>query len=175
MVPDRSVVGGVSDVYRFEIRHIDGRVIRVERAYEPVPVAPEEARWHRDAATANMVNMFPGWVWNGPDIPPHKPAFSLLLPDADGRIWVVRPGPGVRQEGGVEDPFTDHGWFRNPLWVDTYMMDVFDRDGRFLGSVDLPAGFRFSPRPVFAHDTVIAYLENAEGTPYVKKFRLVLP
>lgn len=172
---DGSVVGGVSESYRFEIHRPDGTTVVVERVCEPVRVLPEEGRWHRDVATANMVNMFPGWVWDGRGIPGSKPAFVGFLPDRSGRIWVRRQGPGKRIEGGVENPLEESGWWSNPLWRDTQLVDVFDMEGRYLGEVDLPEGFRFRPEPHIEGEMVVAYVEDEEGIPYVKRYRLELP
>jgi hypothetical protein len=54
-------------------------------------------------------------------------------------------------------------------------VDVFDMEGRYLGEVDLPEHFRSSPQPVIDGDLVIAYLEDEEGVPSVKRYRLVVP
>ncbi len=175
MAVDGSIVGGVSDSYSFEIRRPDGTTVMVERVCEPVRVLPEEGRWHRDAAAANMVNQFPGWAWNGRKVPGTKPAFARFLPDRSGRIWVLRQGPGRRVEGGVENPFDEEGWWSNPLWRDTLLVDVFDLDGRYLGEIELPEHVRFSPRPVIDGEMIVCYTEDEEGVPHVKRFRLVLP
>lgn len=175
VAPDRSVLGGVSKVYRFEIRRPDGTVTVVEKEWDPVPVQPEEGRWHERAATANMVRQFPGWAWNGRAVPNHKPAYDGLFPDRSGRIWVRCPGMGIIQEDGVKDPFEESGSWRNPYWVDTHTVEVFDLDGGFLGEVEMPEGFQFSPRPYIEDDMVVAYVEDEEGVPYIKRYRLVLP
>ncbi len=175
MAVDGSIVGGVSDSYSFEIQRPDGTTVMVERVCEPVRVLPEEGRWYRDMATANMINQFPGWVWNGRDVPGTKPAFAGFLPDRSGKIWVLRQGPGRRVEGGVEDPFKEERAWSNPLWRDTQLVDVFDLDGRYLGEVDLPDDIRFRPQPVIDGDMVVCYTEDAEGVPSVKRYRLVLP
>jgi len=175
MAPDRLMIGGISDNYRFEVRRVDGSVTVIEKNWEPVPVLPEEANWHERAATANMVRQFPGWAWNGPAIPGHKPAFYRLLADLSGRIWVLRPGPGQRQEGGVEDPLEDPQWWRNPYWIDTQTLEVFEIEGQYLGEVEMPEGLSFSPRPHVEGDMFVGYVEDGEGVPYVKRFRLLLP
>jgi len=174
---DRKIIGGVSEEYRFEVRWPDGRVFIVERDYDPVPVAPEEALWHERAETANMRGTQPGWAWNGKQIPAHKPPFDFFTADRSGRIWVQRVGPGRRVEGGVEDPLANSNldWYRNPLWVDTWRADVFTCEGEFLGEVDLPTGFSFTPEPYIEGDMVIAYFEDDEGLPHITKYRLVLP
>ena len=175
MTVDGSIVGGVSDSYRFEIQRPDGTTVMVERVCELIRVLPEEGRWHRDAAAANMVNQFPGWAWNGREVPGSKPAFARFVPDRSGRVWVLRQGPGRRVEGGIEDPFEEEQWWSNPLWRDTQLVDVFDMEGRYLGEVDLPDDIRFRPQPVIDGDMVVCYTEDEEGVPYVKRFRLVLP
>ena len=175
MALDGSIVGGVSDSYSFQIRRPDGTTVMVERVCEPVRVLPEEGRWHKDAATANMVNMFPGWVWNGREVPGTKPAFVGFLPCRSGRIWVLRQGPGRKVEGGVENPYEESGWWSNPLWRDTQLVDVFDMDGRYLGEVDVPEHIRMRPQPVIDGDTVVCYVEDEDGVPYVKRYRLELP
>ncbi len=174
---DRKIIGGVSEQYRFEVRWPDGRIVVIERDYVPVPVDPDEARWHERAETAGLRGVQPGWAWNGKQIPAHKPPFDYFTADRSGRIWVQRPGPGRRVEGGVEDPLSSSasGWYRNPLWVNTWMVDVFTCEGEFLGEVDLPAGFNFSPEPYIQDDIVIAYFEDDEGLPHIKKYRLVMP
>jgi len=175
MAPDRSMIGGISDDYRFEVRRIDGSVTVIAMNWDPVPVLPEEANWHERAATVNMVRQFPGWAWNGPAIPGHKPAFYRLLTDRSDRIWVLRPGPGQKQEGGVEDPFEDSQWWRNPYWIDTQTLEVFEIEGQYLGEVEMPEGLSFSPQPYVEGDMFVGYVEDGEGVPYVKRFRLVLP
>lgn len=175
MAVDGSIIGGVSDFYRFEIRRTDGRKIVVERKCELVKVLPEEGRWHRDRLTANMINQFPGWAWNGREVPGTKPAFAGFFPDRSGRIWVLRQGPGRRVEGGVEDPLKEEGAWSNPFWRDTQLVDVFDMDGRYLGEVDLPEHMRFRPQPVIDDEIIVCYMEDEEGIPFVKRYRLVLP
>lgn len=60
------------------------------------------------------------------------PALGRIHAGRDGSIWVERPDL-------VEDPVTLE-WSRGAPQP-TYW-DVFDGDGRFIGTVELPAGFR---------------------------------
>jgi hypothetical protein len=173
---NRVIVGGLATEYRFEVRYPDGRMIVIERDYEPVPVDPEESDWYERAMTANMRNTQPGWAWNGAPIPRNKPAFDGLCPDLSDRVWVRRPGPGVIRPDGVEDPLEDdRNWWRDPYWVDTYLVDVFEFEGHYLGEVEIPDGFRFRPLPYIKDDMVIALVESEDMIPRVKRFRLVLP
>ncbi|HSE95313.1 MAG TPA: hypothetical protein VLD61_05445, partial [Methylomirabilota bacterium] len=70
-------VGGVSDRYRLDLFRPTG-VLRLEREVPAVPVDPAEAADHKAEASKNMVESFPGWTWNGPEVPSTKPAFRGL-------------------------------------------------------------------------------------------------
>ena len=173
--PTGAVIGGVSDDYSFEIRHPDGRVTQVEKSWEPVPVAAAEAEWFRRSSTANMRNTQPDWTWNGPDIPSYKPAFSQLLADADGRIWVRRPGPGDHvEEECNEDPQPGEP-FGTACWREATTWEVFDENGRFLGGAELPEGIQTYPRPYVRGDFFLAGFMDDAGTVQVKGYRIVLP
>jgi len=174
MTPLMTFVGGVSDDYRFDIFFPDGRIIRVEKEWERIPVEAGERDWHRARATANMRGMQEGWAWNGPEVPHHKPPFAGFLTDADGRIWVIRPGPGVVDPEAPAMPEDRREFWSRPRWHDSHFIDVFDHDGRFLGSLDIPEGFETYPEPFIDGDTVIALTSDAEGVPRVKRYRLVL-
>ncbi len=175
MTPLRTMIGGVSDDYRFDIHHPDGRIIRVEKQWDRMPVDPGERAWHRARATANMRGMQEGWAWNGPEPPHVKPPFDEFMADADGRIWVIRAGPGILNPDAPAEPEDRTEFWRNPRWRDSYFIDVFDHEGRFLGSLDIPAGFELYPEPYFDGDTVIALVTDAADVPRVKRFRLVIP
>ncbi len=175
MTPLGTMVGGVSDEYRFDIYHPDGRIVRIEKEWERIPVTADERSWHRARATANMRGMQEGWAWNGPDLPNHKPPFEDFLTDADGRIWVIRPGPGVLDPDAPARPEDRREFWSHPRWHDSYFIDVFDHEGRFLGSLDIPEGFETYPEPYIAGQTVIALTTDAAGVPRVKRYRLVLP
>jgi hypothetical protein len=49
------------------------------------------------------------------------------------------------------------------------LFDVFDREGRYLGEVRGPDGFRTWPTPVFNGDSVWAAVEDDLGVIRVKK------
>ena len=171
----RIIVSGISDEYRFEVRFPDGRLNIIERDYDPVPVHPDEAAWLEKAETTNMRSSQPGWAWNGPAIPRHKAAYIDLYPDLSNRVWVQRPGPGVIMPDGVEDPVAGSRWWLAPYWVDSSIVDVFELEGKLLGEVEVPEGFLFDPPPFIKDDMVIAAMQAGDGTPYLKRYRLVLP
>jgi len=169
---DGTVVSGVSDRYEVDVKRTDGSQMRLIRDFDPVPVKSEEADWHRRANTANMQEMAPGWAWNGPGIPGHKAAYDELMADLSGRVWVRRPGEGIRQENCAEDPFKDLRWWNNPCWIDSYIYEVFGSDGRFLGEVEVPEGFSLSPAPYIRDELVVALVVDGDGVPFVKRFRM---
>ena len=172
---NRAMVGGVSTNYRFEVRWPDGRTTVIEREWEKVPVDRDEARWFEKIATQNMRDQFPGWVWNGRAIPSHKPPYDALVPDLSERVWVGREGPGARLPGCAEDAEDTMEYFRNPCWEATSTWEVFRMSGEFLGEVDVPEGLQIGRVSHIRDDTVIAAFTGEDGTPYVKRYRLVTP
>lgn len=62
-------------------------------------------------------------MWRSYSLPAEKPAYSRLLVDADGNLWVG---------AYAGSPATPEHW------------RVFDPDGRWLGTVSVPADFRIS-------------------------------
>jgi hypothetical protein len=176
MSPLGVMIAGVSDDYRFDIHHPDGTITRIEREWEPVPVEAGERQWYRARATANMRSMAPGWAWsNRRDVPTVKPPFDGFIADPDGRVWVIRQGPGIEVEDADPDPEDRTEFYSDPRWLETWFVDVFDLEGRFLGEVDLPEGFRTYPEPFIRGSTVIAHSMGDDGVPTVKRYRLVLP
>src|SRR5687768_8895769 len=162
------MVGGVSTHYRIDLFRRDG-VLRIERDTPGVPVQSEEASDERDVATHNMRQSFPGWVWNGPDVPSTKPPFRDVYAGEDGRIWVLLSRSGVKaDDAGGPDP----NGFRDSPWSEPIAFDVYEPDGRYLGEVSAPSGFLRHPEPTFRGDTVWAAVEDAEGARYVKRFEL---
>lgn len=147
-------VGGVSDHYRIDLFRPDG-VLRLEREVPAVPVDPAEAADRKAEATGNMVENYPGWTWNGPEIPSAKPPWRAVFTGAEGRLWVLRSQPGRKDAAGE--------------WVEPTLFDVFEPGGRYLGEARGPEGFRVSPEPVFRGDTVWAVVESDDGVMRVKR------
>ncbi len=176
--PSGAVISGFSDGYTFEIRYPDGSMAMVEKSWEPVKVDPGEADWQRKITTAGLRTTDPEWVWNGPEIPASKPAFSRFLPDRVGRIWVNRPGPGHHVEDEcLEDPEpeTIREAFGQPCWSAGTTWEVFDEEGRFLGTAELPEGVQTSPNPYITEDHFLTSFMDDLGTVMVKRFRIVVP
>ena len=174
MLPSTAMVSGLATDYRFTISGPDG-IVRVTReGWQPVPVQSEEGEERERQATENMRQNFPGWTWNGPPIPGTKPAYGDLLGGEDGRIWVQVPTLGVPFRTAAEAASAEREServefrFREPI-----AFDVYEGDGRYLGHVRAPDGFRRFPAPIFRGDTVWAVTEDPDtGVPQVVRFRV---
>jgi hypothetical protein len=142
--PDGYIVGGLSTRYAIEAFHRDGRVVRMERAVEPVAVLPGERAHREHAVTTSMRRTDPAWRWSGPAIPSTKPPFSGLRVDDDGRIW-VRVAAVAEVVPAAERPEPSPGAAPGPEpWREPLVFDVFAADGRFLGTVRPPPRFTLS-------------------------------
>jgi hypothetical protein len=176
MLPSGAMVGGVSTSYRFEIVYTDGRRTVAERTVEPVQLAADEADWHarRFRATLSERSVDPP-SWDASELADVKPAFDRFLGDRSGRVWVLRRSGGERIAGCDEDAETSAEYREAPCWEDTTSVDVFDADGRYLGSVNTPDDMSWAPLPYIRDDTVLATAQDDAGTIMVKRYRLVLP
>ncbi len=172
------IAAGISESFRITLSFPGGRQLVIERACEPVRVQTEEKEWWRALTAAGMRVAQPGWVWNGPPIPDTKPAYSDFILDPTGRLWVQRPGPGRTHEDREPDPEANpFQSYLDPYWSDAPIMDVFDFEGRYLGEVIVPDGFRLGlgiAEPYIRGETIVACCDSPEGFPTVKRFRLVI-
>ena len=138
--PHGHFVVGSSAEYAFELRYRDGRVLRVERVVEPVPVDPGERASLR-ASLAGMSLMMP--APNGVTamvsgdhlaIAEVKPAYRKLTAADDGRIWVHRHTRATR----VETPPDPSQPNPREVWREPSVYDLFEADGRYVGAVAVP-------------------------------------
>ncbi|MCX6560794.1 MAG: 6-bladed beta-propeller [Candidatus Aminicenantes bacterium] len=143
VLPDGKIVVGYSDRYGIEIHDPDkGQVASFEHTYEPVEVSAADKKAHFEKMTINATIIgddgsrssgvkkgAPDYIVKNTEFPKFKPAFDSIRADAQGRIWVRRSAPAIQKDG--------------PL------MDVFDRSGRFIGTVVITGGlFPYSMAPV---------------------------
>ncbi|HEX9700527.1 MAG TPA: 6-bladed beta-propeller [Acidobacteriota bacterium] len=175
LAPFGAWIAGVSSHYRFEIRHLDGRVIITEKVADPIPISEEERDWEVRRTTASLRRDLPDWSWNGPPIGDYLPSFSSFTPDFSGRIWVrVRAASTPVADC---DPDPQPGEPAVPCWRRNFRYDVFGRDGRYLGPFDPPPELEQASLN-FAHildNQLIATAQDEAGTIMVKRYRLVLP
>jgi hypothetical protein len=167
--PHGHVVGGLSTRYAVETFHPDGRIVRFERTTDAVPVQPGERAFRERQVTRNMRNTDPNWRWSGPAIPATKPPFSRVRTDADGRIWVQVATPGeIVPEAERPDPPASGDAGPEP-WRDPMHFDVFESDGRFLGSLRAPAAFTWMAA---RGDHVWGVARDEFDVPYVVRLRI---
>lgn len=162
------IIVGCSKQYSFDVIQPSGRVLRVTRAWTPVPISKLE----RDDRVADFErrvreNAIPGWKWTSPPHPTHHPAYSGFFAAEDGRIWVITSLPGEAMDNPAGPTATPPR-----AWRDHYNFDVFDARGVFQGSVRIPEGMRLTTEPVIRGDTVWAVRTDDRGTPFVTKYLL---
>ncbi len=159
----------VSTRYAVELLRPGRPVLRIEKAYTPVPVAAAEARAARARIERDFRRTVPSWKWTGPPVPDHKPPFRRVILDGEGRIWVLLSRPGRERENPAYDPHDPASSATE--WVEPVSFDVFTPDGAYLGRVDAPEGFSTAPWPVARGDTVWAVVQDELGVPRVARFR----
>lgn len=172
---DGSIIVGASDRYRFRIIQPSGGVIEVQRYWDPVRISADEAGYWTRLTRAQFSGV-PDLSWNGENIPDHKPAFVAFLPARSGEIWVVRHGPVPPDACSL--PPEEMAATQDPIAIQECMLgdlivDVFDRDGRYLGNVE---GFPYLLNMPFVDgDTLVAAIQDDAGTVLVKRYRLMPP
>jgi hypothetical protein len=110
-----------------------GRALRIEREFTPVRVtAPEKSEWEKWRDYFNREDRESKVQVT---IPTTKPAFRALDVDEEGRIWVDRY---VVAEKRPPRPRAANDKRPQLTWREPGTFDVFEPDGRFLGTVRLP-------------------------------------
>ena len=159
--------------YTLTLLKEDGRPVRIQKAYAPVPVTGGEKAEEEAREIQNMRYTDPTWRWSGEPIPDVKPPFLTFFPGEDGTIWVMVHQPATK----VEDPFYDPS---DPdaipdEWREPIVFDVFEEDGTYLGAVRAPDGLERNPFPIFTRDWVLGTVRDELDVQTVVKFRVELP
>ena len=168
--PNGHFLTGISSGYRVDLG-LDNGLLRIERAWEPVPISDAERRHHREHLVRSMRLSQPDWSWNGPPIPETKPPIRDLAAGRDGRIWVTLWTESYSVGNERHDPRNPNS---NPVvWRSPLRYDVFESDGTYLGSVVPPEEFSRTPRPVFDSEHVWAVARGELGVERVVRYRIV--
>jgi hypothetical protein len=161
--PSGSILHGWTADYTI-IQSRDGRDTTrlISRSWTPLPLSDArreaEVRYYVDFITRHRQNLGGveqseiDRVFRVGDLPATVPAFIGLATDDIGTIWVKL------DEG--DDSLHSH-------------FDLFSPDGIYLGPVRAPVVLRGSGLSVWTAKAVYTILETAEGTPVVKRYRIV--
>lgn len=168
--PDGFVIHGAGDAYALSLLRPE-RPMRIERQVDPTPVSAAERDQEEERVLNAMRWLDPTWRWNGPDIPTTKPFFSGIWVGGNGRIWVLRDGEAYETEDPDFDP--DDPYDTEIRWRQDRVLDAFDPDGRFLGTVPLPRDLDFRVPPVLRGDTMWAVTRGDLGVQRVHRMVLV--
>lgn len=160
---------GCSGTYRFDHVQLDGTVRRLERAWTPVPISDAERDFWTEGVTAQARARTPGWRWSGAPVPDRKPAYRSFFGGEAGRIWVRTPRRSIPRPRPERMP----EYYPDLFYSEPVGFDVFASDGRYLGPVNVPSGFRDRPAPVFRGDTVWAVILDDNGVQQVGRFHVV--
>lgn len=165
--PHGYFVTGRNDEYALHRPLADGRVVRIERPYEPLPVDGEE----RQQWQAQVDEWFRRRDQRSTSIQTVKPAWKQLYVGGDGRIWVSRYVEAQHHPGHVTRAEERGGW-PTMEWLEPQTFDVFDPRGSLLGSVTLPIGSEV----LFARGQRVWTLERGVyDEPYVVRYRVAGP
>lgn len=168
-------VWGRNDEYAFHRGLQDGRIVRIQRSFQPVEYdrveRAEAQEWEEVFAERRGIEPR--------RIPREKPVWSSFEVDADGRYWIERYAAGSH----IPESASDHEARErsgNPAreWGQTAIFDVLGPDGRFYGTVRFPGSARAGPRPAIdvalARGDSIWTVERGDfDEQYVVQYRIV--
>ena len=143
----------------------DGRVVRIERPFEPVPIGGEErAQWN---AFIEALEAARGDDW--PGMHDVKPAWRDFSVGYDGRLWVRRYVEAEHRPEFVSAAARSRAARPNVTWVEPLRYAVVDPRGACLGAGELPADGTF----LRARGSRIWMLERGELDEfYVVRYRV---
>lgn len=163
-------VGGISDRYAVDTWRADGTVLRLARDVAPAAVDPAEAQTAVERTTRSMRNLDAAWKWNAPEPPATKPFFREVRVGEDGRIWVQLSQPAVRQPPDPDARPDPNGLPALDSWIEPMAYDIFEGDGRFVGTVALPDRFRLH---TMRGDHVWGVIRDELDVQYVVRLKIV--
>ncbi|MFW5951957.1 MAG: 6-bladed beta-propeller [Gemmatimonadota bacterium] len=167
IAPDGRLFFGVNSEYSLQVYSPEGDLERVIRkAVERRPVSDNdeaeyrrifEGLWRDQGVAAEAM----GVLTQGLGFAEHYPAYANLLGGPDGTLWLQRLQ--------TPDDMTEQGGTFDIMDMGSASWEVFDREGRFLGVVEMPP--RFTPM-LFAGDTVYGVLRDDLDVQYVARLRV---
>lgn len=166
VAPDGQFAWGIGDAYRITVRGPGGDTLRAfVRSLEADEVTSSEAEAARATLREQARDLVEGSRLQNYELPDMKPLFDEIVADRTGHWWVrhYRWDPPETEDTGEE---TDAGPATEP-----HLYDVFDPEGRFLGTVETP-----EMRVMEIGRDFVAGIETDElGVGYVAVYELVKP
>jgi hypothetical protein len=170
--PDGYWIAGTGERYEvFQISDAGDTLRVIEREARTIPVAPDEAADVQERITVQVRRVDPDWRWNVPGIPQEKPFFRMIVVGTDGSFGVWRHAEAEPAELPPELADLPPG-SGPPRFVEPPVLDLFEADGRFAGTLRLPAGtgvMAFSLDRIFLRET------DELGVARIVRARLELP
>lgn len=169
---DGRVVVGRSDKLGFLVIASNGKGAPLIAEYEtpPVPYLDDE-RAQLQAAQRRSVNIEGERIGNSDpaDIPRFKPPLAIIRPDADGRIWIMTPGPSTKLAEPRCNAYMDGRCLGTTSYTQTNRLLGFRADGTFLGEIRFPkrSGLR-----AFVGDYAWSLGFDDDDVPFLVKYRL---
>jgi hypothetical protein len=175
MMPNGGFAAGLPTTYSFEIRKPDGRVVVAKRYWDPVPVSPGEVELQAMRNRVVMNGRTMDIDFSGADIPETKPAYEGLVATRDGRVVVRRSAEITVAEECLAPDLTRDDISAMDCTDGTAYADVFDGDGAFLGSFEIPEGAQLGWGAHIDGDAVWMSVQDDMGTVMVKRYRMMVP
>lgn len=149
LTPSGTMIAMVTDQYRiFELDRSGDTLRTITRAFSPLPVTAAD----REQARENMTWFTDqGGHLDVSALPRIKPvARGFFLDEDEGYLWV---------ELDVSGSMSSH-------------YDIFDPDGRYLGTIELPFSLSRSPTPIIRDDLLYGVVEDDLGVSYLLRARI---
>jgi hypothetical protein len=160
ILPNGQIAVGYSGSYKIEFHDPDNGIISAfNHPYKPIEVTAEDKKIHFDGVsymTQDGSNAPPvlhrgaaDYMIKNAEFPKFKPPFVGLRIDAQGRVWVQLSGPAMEKDGS--------------------RFDIFDRHGRFIGSISIKDGY-FPRRMLSCEDGFWTIRPTSEGEFTIVKY-----
>jgi hypothetical protein len=164
---DGRIVQSRNNDYAFHRSLPDGRTMRIERSWTPIPVKDAER-----AAFQEQEDHYARRTLRSPQrVGDQKPPWWSFWIDGEERFWVIRHAEGFRKPESDEERKA-RARFNAPLdeWWEPLIVDVIDPHGRFLGTLDFPTHLT---RLIEARENLVWVIEEGEwGEHYVVRYRI---
>lgn len=172
---DGSLYWTSGDQYEVHLRrpgHPDTVLIR--RTVDPVAVSEDERKQFTDEQTARYRYTDSTWIWNGPPVPDHLPAIGELQVDDRGRVWATVPKPSTPLPEAEQYRRAEIDGYPTVRWKSQQAIELFDRDGTFLGRADIPPNAQVASMAVRGERLWLLLVDRQKRRVELHRFRVVL-